>query len=167
MKSQREATVNAILSVLKDRGINYELGGTTKVIDVLEADDKKKVQTILATGFNKGEIELSADAQKKYVGNTSEMNKYVSGLINNWVRKYSDFNGGEKYVPKNPGSRQGTSDEQVKEMRKLLKVTTDASAKEAIEAAISARITEIKPASKIEVNMDVIPAELKAKLGLE
>ena len=166
MKSQREATVNAILSVLSDRGVNFELGGSVNVISILTAEDKKKVQTILSTGFNKGEIQLSAEAAAKYVGNTSEMNKYVSGLINNWVRKYSDFNGGDKYTPKNPGSRQGTSDEQVKEMRKLLKVTTDSSAKEAIEAAISARLTEIKPASKVEVNLDAIPAELRAKLGL-
>ena len=161
MKSQREATVNAILSVLSDRGVNYELGGTTSVISVLTADDKKKVQTILAAGFNKGEIQLSTEAQAKYVGNTAEMNKYVSGLINNWVRKFSDFNGGDKYTPKNPGSRQGTSDEQVKEMRKLLKVTENAEAKTAIEAAISARLSEIKPASKVEINIDALPESLR------
>jgi uncharacterized protein YqgV (UPF0045/DUF77 family) len=161
MKSQREATVNAILSVLSDRGVNYELGGTTSVISVLTADDKKKVQTILAAGFTKGEIQLSTEAQAKYVGDSKEMNKYVSGLINNWVRKFSDFNGGDKYTPKNPGSRQGTSDEQVKEMRKLLKVTENAEAKTAIEAAISARLSEIKPASKVEINIDALPESLR------
>lgn len=161
MKSQREATVNAILSVLKDRGVNYELGGTTSVISVLTSEDKKKVQTILAAGFNKGEIQLSTEAQAKYVGNTSEMNKYVSGLINNWVRKYPDFNGGDKYAPKNPGSRQGTSDDSVKAMRQLLKVTTSVEAKEEIEAAIAARLAEIKPASKVEINIDALPENLR------
>jgi hypothetical protein len=161
MKSQREATVNAILSVLKDRGVNYELGGTTPVISILTSEDKKKVQTILATGFNKGEIQLSTEAQAKYVGNTSEMNKYVSGLINNWVRKYPDFNGKDKYTPKNPGSRQGTSDDSVKAMRQLLKVTTSVEAKEEIEAAIAARLAEIKPASKVEINIDALPENLR------
>jgi hypothetical protein len=166
MKSQREATVNAILSVLEERGVSYELGGNTNVSDVLTSEDKKKVQTILSTGFNKGEIQLSSEAASKYVGNTSEMNKYVSGLINNWVRKFPDFNAGSKYEAKNPGSRAGTGDEQVKEMRKLLKVTTDAEAKTVIQSAIDSRLAEIKPATKVEVNFDAIPAELRAKLGL-
>lgn len=166
MKSQREATVNAILSVLEERGVNYELGGNTNVSDVLTSEDKKKVQTILSTGFNKGEIQLASEAASKYVGNTSEMNKYVSGLINNWVRKFPDFNAGSKYEAKNPGSRAGTGDEQVKEMRKLLKVTTDAEAKTVIQSAIDSRLAEIKPATKVEVNFDAIPAELRAKLGL-
>lgn len=166
MKSQREATVNAILSVLEERGVSYELGGSTNVSDVLTSDDKKKVQTILSSGFTKGEIQMSAEATSKYVGNTSEMNKYVSGLINNWIRKFPDFNAGSKYEAKNPGSRAGTGDEQVKEMRKLLKVTTDAEAKVAIQSAIDSRLAEIKPETKVTVNMDVIPAELRAKLGL-
>lgn len=166
MKSQREACVNAIMAVLSDRGVNFELDGATNVSDVLTSEDKKKVQTILSNGFNKGEIQLSSEAQAKYVGNTSELNKYVSGLINNWVRKYPAFNSGSKYEAKNPGSRAGTGDEQVKEMRKLLKVTTDAEAKTVIQSAIDSRLAEIKPAAKVEVNFDAIPAELRAKLGL-
>ena len=166
MKSQREATVNAIMAVLSDRGVNFELGGSTNVSTVLTAEDKKKVQTILSNGFNKGEIQLSTEASAKYVGNTSEMNKYVSGLINNWVRKFPDFNAGTKYEAKNPGSRAGTGDEQVKEMRKLLKVTSDSEAKLAIQSAIDSRLAEIKPATETKINLEAIPAELRAKLGL-
>lgn len=161
MKSQREATVNAILSVLEERGISYELDGSTNVSDVLNADDKKKVQTILSTGFNKGEIQLSSEAASKYVGNTAEMNKYVSGLINNWTRKFPAFNGGSKYEAKNPGSRAGTGDEQVKEMRKLLKVTTDAEAKTVIQSAIDSRLEQLKPETKISINIEALPESLR------
>lgn len=166
MKTQREATVNTIISVLADRDVQYELGGSTNVSEVLTSEDKKKVQTILAAGFNKGEIQLSEEAKAKYIGNTAEMNKYVSGLINNWVRKFPDFNNGSKYEAKNPGSRAGTGDEMVKEMRKLLKIQTDAKAKVAIQEAIDSRLAEIKPTKSVTVNLEAIPAELRAKLGL-
>lgn len=161
MKSQREATVNAILSVLEERGETFELGGNVNVSDVLNAEDKKKVQTILATGFNKGEIAMSDDAKTKYIGNTSEMNKYVSGLINNWVRKFPDFNAGAKYEAKNPGSRAGTGDEQVREMKKLLSATSDETSKTLIQEAIDARLAEIKPVSKVTINVDALPDFLR------
>lgn len=166
MKNQREATVNAILSVLEERGVSYELNGSTSISEVLTSEDKKKVQSILSTGFNNGEIEMSEEAKAKYVGNTSEMNKYVSGLINNWVRKFPAFNSGSKYETKNPGSRQGASDAQVKEMKKLLSITTDEKTKATIQEAIDKRLAEIKPEKKVEVNLDAIPAELRAQLGL-
>ena len=166
MKSQREACVNAILAVLSDRGVEYELGGSVNVSTLLTAEDKKAVQTILVAGFNKSEIDLKDDAKKKYIGNTSELNKYVSGLQNNWIRKFPSFNAGTTYQAKNPGSRAGTGDEQVKEMRKLLKITADSSAKLAIQSAIDSRLAEIKPATEVKVNLDAIPAELRAKLGL-
>ena len=161
MKSQREATVNAILSVLEERGETFELGGNVNESDVLNAEDKKKVQTILATGFNKGEIAMSDDAKTKYIGNTSEMNKYVSGLINNWVRKFPDFNAGAKYEAKNPGSRAGTGDEQVREMKKLLSATSDETSKTLIQEAIDARLAEIKPVSKVTINVDALPDFLR------
>lgn len=165
MKSQREAVVNSVLSVLKDRGVSYELNGSTPVSEVLTDADKKTVREMLVTGFNKGEIALSEDASKKFIGNSSEMNKYVSGLLNNWIRKYKPFNSGITYEAKNPGSRQGTGDEQVKEMRKLLKVTSDETAKAAIQSAIDSRLAEIKPAT-VEINYDAIPAALREQLGL-
>jgi hypothetical protein len=161
MKSQREATVNTILSVLEERGETFELGGSVNISDVLTSEDKKKVQTILVTGFNKGEIQMSDDARTKYIGNTSEINKYVSGLINNWIRKFPDFNVGAKYQVKNPGSRAGTSDEQVREMKKLLSATADETSKALIQEAINARLAEIKPVSKVTINVDVLPDFLK------
>lgn len=166
MKSQREATVNAILSVLEERGVSYELNGTTVLSDILTSEDKKKVQSILSTGFVNGDIQMSSEAKDKYIGNTSEMNKYVSGLINNWVRKFPAFNNGSKYEIKNKGSRTGSQDEQVREMKKLLSATTDVKAKELIQAAITSRLAEIKPEKKVEVNLDSIPAELREALGL-
>ena len=70
----------------------------------------------------------------KLKNNTEKLMKsYVSGLVNNWIRKYKPFNQGVKYEIKNPGSRKGSGDEQVREMRKLLKTISDVKTRELIE----------------------------------
>ena len=159
--NQRDVTCNTILAVLADRGVSYEENGPAPICEVLTADDKKKVReivtaTLLAGGMDfKDRSKLSDD---KYVKD------YVSGLVNNWIRKAPEFNGGEGYQPKNPGSRTGSSDEAICEMKKLLSATTDAAARAAIQEAISERLAAIAP--KTEINMSVIPESLRAKLGL-
>lgn len=85
--------------------------------------------------------------------------KYIPGLVNNHVRKDSRLNGGTKYTPKNPGTRSGSGDESVKAMRALLSVTTDSEARTQIEAAIKARLAELKPTVKI--NVDALPESLR------
>ena len=164
--NQREATVNAVLAVLQERGINYVLNGEISVSEVLTRADKEKVKDILVSGFNSETIEMSTEGKQKYL-NKKELNSYVSGLINNWVRKFSGFNGGEKYTAKNPGIRTGSTDEQIKEMRKLLKTTNDAKAKTLIEQAIQARIAEIKPKNEVQIDLDKLPEDLRAALGIE
>lgn len=85
--------------------------------------------------------------------------KYVPGLVNNWLRKDKRLNGGTQYVAKNPGSRSGSGDEGIKAMKMLLSITTDADAKVQIQAAIEARQAEIKP--KMTVNVDALPESLR------
>ena len=83
----------------------------------------------------------------------------MPGLVNNWLRKDGRLNGGVKYTAKNPGSRSGSGDEAIRAMKTLLSVTTDASAKLEIQAAIEARQAELKP--KVEVNVAALPESLR------
>lgn len=161
--NQRQATVSTLLAVLEERGVEYELNGETPISEVLTSADKKSTQDALVAMFRSEQIDMNQESKAKYAGD-KELRGYVSGLINNWVRKAPEFNGGEKYTAKNPGSRTGSGDEQIKEMRKLLGVTQDSVAKQAIQSAIDARLEELKPETTI--NLDNLPESLKAKLGL-
>ena len=164
--NQRTATVNTILSVLRDRGVEYELNCDTPISKVLTASDKEKVRDILFTMFREGEVEYKDSFQAK-VNDDSELKKYISGLVNNWIRKTKEFNCGETYKAKNPGSRAGSQDPQIKEMRKLLGVTTDPKAKDAIQAAIDEKLAEVQASKqKVEINVDALPAHLREQLGL-
>ena len=159
MQSQKSAVCQVIMSVLAQRGVDYELNGPTPVGDVLTSDDKARVREIVCEGFLNSEIQMTPQAQDKYLSDMSELKKYVHGLVNNWIRKNPEFNGGDKYQAKNPGSRAGSGDEQVREMRKLLKVTTDSESRKLIQAAIDARLEEIKPT--IEINSSALPEHLR------
>jgi len=144
MKNQKTATYDAIKSV-----INFTDGDRVE----LTKDQKAKVKSILVEGFESGEIELKSEQE--------DLNKYVNGLINNWLRKDTRLNGGTQYKIKNPGSRTGNTDPQVKNLRLLKKTVTDADALADIEAAIVARLAEIKPEKVVQVDAEAIPEELR------
>ena len=154
--NQREATVNCILSALEERGVEYELNGPTPISEVLTPDDKKNVRSILFTMFQQGKVDFK-DSSK--LQDTKYMTDYISGLVNNWIRKAPEFNSQVKYEAKNPGSRQGSQDEQVREMKKLLSTVQDQATKDLIQSHIDNRLAELKPA--ITVNLDLIPESLR------
>lgn len=85
--------------------------------------------------------------------------KYIPGLVNNHVRKDKRLNGGVEYTPKNPGSRSGSGDEMVKNMRLLLSVTDDPEAKAAIQTEIDKRLAELKP--KVDIAVEKLPESLR------
>ena len=89
----------------------------------------------------------------------AQLKKYIPGLVNNWLRKDKRLNGGNKYVAKNPGSRTGSGDEILKNLRLLLSVTTDPEAKDKVSAAITERLNQLKPQATIDVSM--LPENLR------
>ena len=162
--NQRSATVNTILSVLSERGVEYELNGPTPISEVLTDSDKAKVRELLFTAFRSGQVEYKASFQAK-VNDDSELKKYISGLVNNWIRKAKEFNSGNTYQAKNPGSRAGSQDSKVKEMRKLLQVTADPQAKAIIQQAIDERVAELKAAkNEVEIDINQLPEHLRSLL---
>jgi hypothetical protein len=147
--SQKEAVFNAVTEVI---GVTRTAENTDPL--TLSKDDKASVREILLEGFENNEIELKS--------NQDDIKKYVNSLLNNWIRKDQRFNGGNVYKAKNPGSRTGQGDAQIKNLRLLLKtpnLTEEARAE--IQEAITNRLAEIKPEKKIEVDATAIPEHLQ------
>ena len=161
MKSQKVFVCETIMSVLKEKGIDYQLNGETPVKEVLTSEMKSTVRQIVFDGFKNSEIQMTEQSRGKYLSDDQKLKEYVNGLVNNWIKKNPEFNGGNTYKPKNPGSRSGQGDEQIRELRKLLKTVTNEKDKELIEQSIQSRLEEIKPESKVEINIDVLPENLK------
>ena len=156
--SQRTATVKTILSVISDRGVNYEMNGEIPVSSVLTVDDKQRVCQILFNGFRNGDIELSTEAATKFRAD-AELKKYIVGLVNNWIRKAPEFNGGNTYQTKNPGSRSGSGDAKIKALKALMSTISDETTKAEIQKAIDERLSELQP--KVEIDVNSLPEHLR------
>lgn len=159
--NQRTATVQTILGVLTERGVKYELGGTKPITDVLSDEDKARVRQMIIAGFKSGKIEMAAESKEKYLSDDKALASYVSGLVNNWIRKAPEFNGGSKYQAKNPGARAGSQDEQIVEMTKLLKSTNDPKVQKAVQEAIDARKAELFYNKQPQIDASKLPAHLQ------
>lgn len=158
MLSQKQAVTNAVLSIYKD----YQLGGETILSDILTKENKDKVTAMVFEGFKAGKVSLSDASQKKYEGDDQALLEYTGGMVDNWVRKNPDFNAGQKYKIKNPGSRAGSQDETIKALRAILKQPgLDQESIDEVNQAIADRLAEIKPETKVEINVDALPEHLR------
>ncbi len=162
MKSQKEAVYNAVSNTCEPT----DSGAYTPT-----KDQKQTIYAIVTEGLVNGEVTLSDSAKAKYDTEEKIRKNYVPGLVNNWVNKDPALNGGVKYQAKNPGSRAGSGDKVIKQL-KLLRSTyaTDTNEFDAITARIDARVETLrveKAKSSIEeVDMSLIPDDLKEALGL-
>jgi hypothetical protein len=89
------------------------------------------------------------------------LKSYVSGLQSNWLRKDKRLNGGVQYVAKNPGSRTGSTDAQVKAMRVLLATKVDPADRAEIQSFIDKRLAEIKPTKTVAIDVNALPEGLR------
>lgn len=153
MLNQKEGTYKVIVAVL-----GYEPNG--EQVQLTDGQRKEVIETV-ADQFLAGEIQMTADARAKH-DTREKMIIYSRGLVNNWLRKDTRLNGGDKYQPKNPGSRAGSGDKVLANLKKLLKVA-DQTEHAAIQAAIEARQEELtaEKAKKVEIDLSVIPEELR------
>ena len=157
--TQREAVFSAICSVLIEAGIAFEAG--QDVSPHMTRENRASVNAILVEGFKSGNIELGKTFTE------AELKSYVSGLQSNWIRKDKRLNGGTQYVAKNPGSRAGSGDDQLKAMRALLKTLSPGTDDYTeVQSHIEKRVNEIGATkSKTVVNFDALPEALRAKFG--
>jgi len=163
--SQKEGVYSAVKSVIEDAGRQIVDGEKTK----LSTEESKAVMEIVANGLHEGEISLSDKARAKYDTVDKLRKDYVPGLVSNWLRKDLRLNGGERYETKNPGSRAGAGDEQLKNLKLLKSTMTDDEQIAKVQEAIDNRIKELQEekAKKIEVDMSKIPADLLERLGYD
>lgn len=158
--SQRQAVFAAVCSVTGQTSFDSAV--------VLSDEQRGAVMNILVEGFKTKSIELAdTESNRTKLADNSEMRKYVSGLISNWLRKDPNLNGNTKYEPKNPGSRAGQGDEQIKNLKNLRAQFTASgeTAKVAlIDQAIDKRTAQIaaeKAASKVkEIDYSVLDPKL-------
>lgn len=142
--NQREGVFMAVETVV---------GEVTGKVELNDAQ-KDQVYAILAQAFKNGDIDYKGGCPDDV-----KLKKYIPGLVNNWLRKDPALNGNTKYVAKNPGSRAGSGDESLKNMKVLLSMTTDPEHRAAITAEIEARQAELKP--KLIVNIEALPPALR------
>ena len=152
--SQKEAVYNAVTSVLNENNVSVSEG--TDVSTLMTRELRSQVNQILFEGFRSGSVELD----REY--NDSDLKAYVSGLQSNWLRKDKRLNGGAKYSAKNPGSRIGSSDPQLKAMRALLSTLSSESDRAEVQSAIDTRVSEIQAlkVKKVTIDTESLPADL-------
>jgi hypothetical protein len=159
--SQREATFNAITIVISNNNVNFNHGQNVK--SVLTSSMKKAVKDALIQQFKAGKVDCTEEFRRTKLSSDSELSKYCSGLISNWIKKDPRLNGNNQYQAVNKGTRIGQSDLQVKELRKLLKITVGTDAQDQVSQALSARLDELKAAKAPQISIDVtaLPEHLR------
>jgi hypothetical protein len=155
--SQKEAVFNAITSVLSENGIEFT---ETDINPLMTRELRSQVNQILFEGFRQGTIELDSEFSD------TELKAYVSGLQSNWLRKDKRLNGNVKYIAKNPGSRAGSGDAQLKAMRALLTTLTSEADKAEVQGHIDARVQElgVSKAKKVTINVEALPESLRSMI---
>ena len=151
MVNQKDAVFNVVSEVVQVR--EGEAVTLTK-------EERATCLSMITTALQSGEVIVSEAKQAKMT-EEKHYRDYAQNILNNWTRKDLRLNGGKPYEAKNPGSRAGSGDEQVKELKKLRSSLTDAEQIALVDQAITERLTELKAqqnAAKIEeVNFDLIP----------
>lgn len=155
--SQKEGVYSCVVAVLKEKGESVEPGVKVE----LATSERKMCVAMLCEATEAGDLEVKSEKAR------SNLPKYWDGTLSNWLRKDTRLNGGEPYKTKSPGSRAGSQDPEIREMRKMLKHPDYAAHKVQIQAAIDAKLAEIaaSKAKDVEIDTSVISPKLLAKLG--
>lgn len=147
--TQKEAVFQAVCNVTGHQG-----DGKVEIT----TEQRKAVNAILFEGFRSGKIELDREYSD------AELKGYVSGLQSNWLRKDKRLNGGTQYVAKNPGSRAGSSDPELKALRALMSTDISDEDKAEVQSHIERRMSELNQAKITKtVDFSALPADLAAK----
>lgn len=154
MRTQKEAVFSAVCSVLGQDSFDQAVE--------LTKDEWATVIEIVTQGLINGEVDFSDSARAKY-DTESKTKTYTNGLVRNWLRKDKRLNGGVKHTIKNPGSRAGAGDAVLKNLKHFKSTLTDPAHIEAVDAEIAKRMQQLQAekAKKVEINMDLIPDDLK------
>lgn len=141
--SQKDAVKNAIRKVLTEANVSFD--ENTNFKSVMTKELRAQVNQILFEGFKAGTIALKdTESNREKLADDKKLRNYVSGVQSNWLDKDTDLTAGIRFMTKNPGSRFGEKDEQIKNMRALQAQHTDAEDYDLIEGHIMARKEELR-----------------------
>lgn len=128
----------------------------------LTKEESEQVIDMVSRGLVEGEVDFSERARAKH-DTEEKVRSYTRGMVNNHLRKDLRLNGGTPYKPKNPGSRIGSGDETIREMRKLKSTLSDPDDIAQVQAEIDKRIEHLKAQkqTKIEIDAGAIPEDLR------
>ena len=162
---QSDAVYQVTVQVLAENGIKFT-SGETIIHDVISREVRSAVADRLVSLFQEGQVELKqTPANLAKLADAKLLRSYVTGLMTNWYNKDKRFNAGASYEAKNPGSRQGSQDPVIKELKTLLKHLEekgDEANASKVKDAISDRLSEIKPSVQAPaINLDAIPDHLR------
>lgn len=151
---QNDAVFQVVCLVLGQDGFSAKVELTEK--------ERAEVVSLVTAGIIAGNVDFSAEAKAKY-DTEAKVRSYTVGMVNNHLRKDKRLNGGEKYIIKNPGSRAGQADKQLKAMRALRATLTDATEIKLVDEAIERRAAEIKAAKvkTTEININALPEQFR------
>lgn len=156
--SQKDCVYAAVQAYLADSNREHELDSGEAI--KLSKSDKATVVGMVVNA--RAEMIIAPEADAKY-DSVQKFRTYVLGLVDNWLRKDKRLNGGIKYEAKNPGSRAGSGDTQLKALRALRSTVTDTDTLAVIDSEIQTRISEIKATKvkHVEVNVEALPEHLR------
>ena len=169
MISQREAVYTATHAVLKENKIPFE--DKDDISEVMTDTIRGQVHAIICESFKAKKVGFKdTPSNREKLENPAKLSSYSSGVISNWYRKDRRFNGDVAYTPKNPGSRAGQGDPQLKALRALAKqfagVDEDKSALISTQIDERVLVIQAEKAKKIAVDLSAIPPDLLEELGL-
>ena len=134
---------------------------------VLTKEELAQVYEIVTDRFMSNEIEMTDKARLKYCDRETMRARYVPGLVRNWITKDLRLNGNKPHQTLNPGSRAGSSDAVIRELKKLMSTFTEQNQVDAVQTEIDKRLALLKAekAKSVEIDMSLIPDDLKDLLG--
>ena len=167
--TQREGVYVSTMNVLAEASINFDDGQAGGVEAVVTKELRARIISVVTTSIMSGEVVMSDEGRAKY-DSEKKMSTYVNGLVSNWFHKDLRLNGNAKHQIKNPGSRAGAGDEQLKALKALRSAKSDDQvALTQIDNAIAERKAELNQKKAPQITEEVlalIPASLRSKLNI-
>lgn len=168
MFKQSEAVSHFTKQVL---GASFQDGVDVK--SYITEDQKQQVIDCVTSSIMENGTKISDEAKAKYSDQKS-LRRYVAGMVTNWFNKSPGLNGGGKYETKAPGTRKGSQDEVVKNLRILKKQLTEAGNTQGlaeVESALAERLSQLEAAKPRKakatkpVDESSIPEHLRDLIG--
>ena len=152
--NQKEGVFNAVCAVTEQESFD---GAVT-----LTKEQRASVISIVTEGLVSGDIDMTAAAREKH-NDEAKMRTYTNGLVSNWLKKDLRLNGNEPHKPKNPGSRAGSSDAVIKNLKALKSTLSNPEQIAAVDAEIDKRLATLKAekTKTVEIDINLIPEDLR------